>query len=741
VNPGAALAWARQRSAAEWVALAAGLAVFGYVGWDLALWDARLQLLLHLLAIGAIGGLLAIALRGGEVPATRVDLPVLGLLAAFALATVFALNVGMSLRAMGSILATASMLPVALVALRHRPAWVGSVTAVPILLLSIPTLGVLLARRIEWVLVGAPGLPPIRLVGEGTPFGSVAVPPFVIWPAWALAGLIEPAGARRAVRAGLVLVGVPLTILSGSRSAWAALAVVGVAVGLPWAWRRRRGLLAATVGARRLVVAIAALAALGLAAAVVAPRLTAITSIVYRADLWRDTLRAWSTDPAFGIGPGFMPYAREAFAADFSFPVRQPHSHNLALGVLGDAGLVGLAAGVVAVVALLRAAGPWRSTTPVGRVAAVTLLGLGVAGLFEDLTFLPNFNLLAIVLIAVALLDAGAVRWVRPAAWPRLHRAAALAAGGLVSLTLLVAMIIADAGAIAYRSGIEAAEEERWVEATAHLQRSVAVDPWHPAGPKALVVAADAAGRTSLARAAAERATSLNPGDARSWTNLALLCAREEDPGCAQRAAERAVATARFGGAELLNAALLYEALGDTGAADDAYRRSLLSQQLTALAVEWPRRVRIGADAPAGMSGAHVERPRVIAWWATGEPIDASAIDDPAVRAFAHAMRGETAAASEWVERAIARQPDLPATWEIAVLVRDWLGESVEHEIAVARAVRGGPLPTRDDDTSIPPLGRDIASFRFHVRDELVWDATRLILPEPYPWSLGRVLP
>ncbi len=59
---------------------------------------------------------------------------------------------------------------------------------------------------------------------EGTPFGSVAVPPFVIWPAWALAGLIEDSAWRRAIRIGLVAVGIPLTILSGSRSAWLAIA-------------------------------------------------------------------------------------------------------------------------------------------------------------------------------------------------------------------------------------------------------------------------------------------------------------------------------------------------------------------------------------------------------------------------------------------------------------------------------------------------------------------------------------
>src|SRR3989337_2253018 len=81
------------------------------------------------------------------------------------------------------------MLPVAIVAVRARPAWVAVVIGIPVLALSIPTLVVLLARRVEWIAVGAPGLPPLRLPAEGTPFGSVAVPPFVLIPAWALAGL------------------------------------------------------------------------------------------------------------------------------------------------------------------------------------------------------------------------------------------------------------------------------------------------------------------------------------------------------------------------------------------------------------------------------------------------------------------------------------------------------------------------------------------------------------------------
>ncbi len=63
-------AWVRARTPMDWLALGAAVAVFGYVGWDSALWDARLQLVLHLIAIGAIGGLIVFALRGGELPRT-----------------------------------------------------------------------------------------------------------------------------------------------------------------------------------------------------------------------------------------------------------------------------------------------------------------------------------------------------------------------------------------------------------------------------------------------------------------------------------------------------------------------------------------------------------------------------------------------------------------------------------------------------------------------------------------------
>lgn len=734
-------AWLRSHGPVELLALAAGILVFAYVGWDSALWDARLQLVLHLVAIGAVAGLALAALRGAPMPRTSLEIPILALLAAYAAATASALNVGMSLRAMGSVVAFAAVLPLALVAIRQRPGWVGLVTSLPVLLGSVVTLVVLLVRRIEWIVAEAPGLPPLRLASEGSVFGSVAVPPYLIWPAWALAGLIEDPSVRRRVRLALVAVGIPLTILSGSRSAWVAVAATAVVVGVPWAWRRRARIVRPGASTRRLVLlAAASLAAAAVAAVLVVPRLAAVSSILYRVSLWRDTLQAWSSDPILGIGPGMMPYARQAAAADYTFPVRQPHSHNIPLGVLGDAGIVGLAAATLLVLAIGLVAGPWRARTVTGRAAAFVLIGLGIGGLSEDLTFLPNFNILAICLLAVALLDADAVRWEPILRRPRRLALAGTGAAAVV-LVLLGAMVTADAGAIAHRSGVDAAADGRWEESADWLAQAAVVDPWHPGPPKALAVAADAAGRPELARWAAETAVARNSGDGQSWTNLALVCADAGDTACQRRAGERAVATAAFLELELVNAALSFEALGDEQEADDAYRRSLLSQRLTGLATDWPRRVAIGDAQLDEDLGALFELNLLLARREMDEPIRPDSVADAAVRALAHAMRGEQALADEWLERAIADDPAGTLAWDLAVVLRDHWGRSVDRELRIAAAVRGDAFPARLVEPRTPTRWYDLASFRGYPADGLVLGAERLALRVPFPWALQQTLP
>jgi O-antigen ligase len=730
------------RGAAQLAAVGIGLAVWGYLGWDDALWDARYQLALHLAAVAAAGGLLWIGLAGGSLPRTRLELPILGLLLAFAVASLTAWNAGLAARALAAIIGTALMLPVALIAIRHRPGRTALVVTLPILALAMDALAGLGWRRLEWLMAGGPGLPPVRMGHESTAFGSVAVPPFVVLAALPLALLIPQPRLRIAVVAGLVLVGAPLTVISGSRSAWLALAVAVLVLLAPAAasWLRRARAEEALVSRRawtrrRVAVAVVAVTALVPAIAFVAPRLTDLRSLAYRGFLWRDTLSAWVSDPAFGIGPGSMPFARQAAAPALSFPVRQPHSHDIPLGILGDAGLIGLAAAMVLLVAFIVLAGPWRSRTLAGRTAFAVVIGFAVGMLFEDLTFLPNFNLLVILLAAVALTDAEAVRWQRV----RLRRRAPMAAlAGAGAAALLLVMTLGDASAIAYRSGTDAAGEERWPDSYRALQRATFLDPWQPTGPKALAVAADRTGRPAAARAAAARAVGLSPGDGLSWTNLAVLCASAGDRECARAAADRAVETAGAAGRELANAALVYDWLGDTAAADRTYRLSLLTNHWTGLTLPWPRRIPVGDGRTGELGIDAAELNLLIARRLADEAVEPDDYAGPVARALAFAMVGDRTAAEAEVARGLRSTPDSSTVWEIAALLTRFAGGDPQPLIGISNVVRGAPL---SDQPSRPAyLIFDIATFRAYPADGLVSAAERLLPETPWPWILEPLL-
>jgi tetratricopeptide (TPR) repeat protein len=302
-------------------------------------------------------------------------------------------------------------------------------------------------------------------------------------------------------------------------------------------------------------------------------------------------------------------------------------------------------------------------------------------------------------------------------------------------------MITADAGAVTYRQGEDAASDQRWATATDRFERSAAIDPWHPSTPKALVIAAAADGQMAVARRAAEDAVARNPGDGGSWTNLALACARLDNRACQLAALERAVAMAPFGTPELANAALGYEALGLHPEADDAFRRSLLAARLTALALDWPRTVEVGDTELAEDFGALTEMNRLLASHVNGEPVDPERIADPGAQALAHAFAGDRSAAEASLEVAMATRADQPVTWQLAILLRTHWGEPVDELVRIAETVSGGPFLGRDQVTRNPPLTYDIASFRGVPLDGLLTDAQRLRTTPPFPWILEPMLP
>jgi O-antigen ligase len=716
----------------ELLAVVAGLAVFGDVGWDGPLWDGRLQLILH--AIGAAALLVGVValLRGARFPRSRLEMPILVFLVALGLAAILGQNHGLAARALAATIAFACLLPLAILAVTRRPILAAVVVIVPTLVLAATILWQLVARRIGWFSLGVGGLPPVRVVGESTALGSVAVPPFILLGLLPLCLLVRPRWLRLILLGTTAVLLLPLAALSGSRSAWLALGVAAVVYVAPNLRRlgrirlprpRRGGLIAGGLGVLVLLIAIA----------FVAPRFTALTSLLYRERLWADTLTVWSASPVTGIGPGTMAYARQAAAAPGIGSILQPHSHDLAIGVLGDAGLLGLAAALSIVIVFFSFAGPQRSRTARGRAATSVLAGFLVAGFVEDLTFLPSFDLIVLLLAAIALIDAGAVTWTRLHLSRQAPVLAAIGAGAL-----LIPVLVGDLASVTYSLGTEDVWAGRWSSAESWYQSATAIDPWQPSGPKALVVAADMVGDRETAIAAARTATQLNPADAPSWTNLAVLCAQAGDRACALTASQAAARWSPVTHHELINAALIEDREGDPNAADDLYRRSLLDNPYTAFSVPWPRRTPIdpSAVAPASLTS---QLALVLALAAEGQPVIPPAGSDPSIVAVAAALRNDRDAATAALQDAENREPLESLTWEVAAVLQAHWGQDPAHAIAVATFVRGTPLPFVAGDP--PAVTYEIASLHIVPRDELVRGAERLMPTPPWPWALERLLP
>jgi O-antigen ligase len=312
-----------------------------------------------------------------------------------------------------------------------------------------------------------------------------------------------------------------VVLMSGSRTAWLALLVVGVAAAL----LKLRPRPAVVVGTGALAIGLLAALAFTGALASISSRLLNTYTLAIRAETWSSGLATWLDRPLLGWGPG-------SFAAVFRFQEDVPffpdpggHAHNLVVQVLLEAGLIGLAALAVGVAGL--AIGIWHNQ----RRSAYAIAGLALFGLMSLVDLPSNFVMVLAIGISWAALAAPRSEAARSEAAPR-RRAWPVAVSGAIGAAIVVAVASTLLAMAAFDEARRSVDKGDLPAAREALDRSVAFDPsmalyWREKGARALEAGERSEGRTDL-----ERARHLNPGDATTLRLLAVLAAddgRQED--------------------------------------------------------------------------------------------------------------------------------------------------------------------------------------------------------------------
>lgn len=215
---------------------------------------------------------------------------------------------------------------------------------------------------------------------------------------------------------------------------------------------------------------------------------------------WRDTLDLWAERRVTGLGGGAFESSRSARVDDFA-----AHPHSLALQVLVESGIVGIALVAIAALFLVRAAlGAPR--TPERCVAlAIAVMVLAQAAI--DWTWsLPQVMAVAALAIAASMpgRSRADLRTTR-LALPRRSVLAATLAGILVASTL--ALVPFAAGMLADQAAVDI-DERRYASAAANAERSMTLLPAYDT-LQLQVIALELAGRDEAARRALTRAEAI----------------------------------------------------------------------------------------------------------------------------------------------------------------------------------------------------------------------------------------
>ena len=435
-----------------------------------------------------------------------------------------------------------------------------------------------------WRDLGRFSTPPLRPDYEGLSYGNpstIATVTVLLWLA-AAAHLGFSTGRRRTVLGVLGVLTAGVVFLSGSRGAWAGLAIAVVLIvpiwlAMPAHRLRARQLLAdrrVRVGAIAAAVTVTAVTVLFLPALI--SRLTEPASET-RTAFYQASIRMFLDRPLTGLGPGNWTVERPHYTVPPELDYYIPHAHSIWLQTLAELGLVGAVGGAVmllSVAALLRRG--IRSGDPLqGRLAWAAIAGIVYLGAHQLFDFYPNMPAIGFCLaLTVARLDAMTETVDRQ---PAPFRSFRIVAAALIVLTAGSGLWLArsEAASTFQDRATHAANAGDWSAAREDAGQALAIDPDMPPYLFTSGLAAAHLGDLEAARDLMVRSARRDDFPT-AWLNVARLEADLGDAVAARDALERAMRLGDQQPQVALGAATIEEELGDHPAAVRALTSAFL---------------------------------------------------------------------------------------------------------------------------------------------------------------------
>lgn len=593
-----------------------------------------------------------------------------------------------------------------------------------------------------WLLTGRNTLPPLDLEFQAHPWGhrhDLTLLIVMLYPSWWVPAPQSTLGKVSAL--GLGLSAATVVLLDGSRTVWLALGLATTIVVAPKvieSTRQRRLAIPAMAGVGAAVV-------VGLLTGAFAPvleRLFDFATLGARGAMWTAGIEVWLQSPLAGAGPGTFVWdlQRTDYFDTSSWAPRHPDS--VLFQLLPEAGLLGLIAVCLVLVATLP--GLLRRG-PIGPRWA--LLAFAFAAIGNSPT---DFTFLLVVVVAwvgfVFARDHAMTRSQGHSTWMR-------GAYGALLLTLALAIAAGSAASFSYEAARSAVASGNLAAAERHLSTALTLDPSQALYARQRGIARYLLGDIEEATTDLERATRTNASDDLAWRSLALARRAGQDALGADRALGQALRAQRSDLTNLLLAASWSGLDGDRVAAREQLSEAVLAAPGLVAAPAWADYVRSLGEDPRVILSSATDR------WMSGKRAPAPLRNQPLElvgAASRHELRDRAVASSSLPEdlahaavstfdcapdsQAILRELDsslrrLPEYWRLVVAASARAGALDGTAVQVLSIMTGRPPSIRADEM-LNPLNENTsegfsADIWGYERNPIEWPSPAVELPSP----------